>query len=129
MQLYTVVKVSAEVDEEKRFNTFAMNLDEEVREIPNFKWVDIDLVFFPFCVFKRDYTVCFCFARKAVVIIDGSKEEDDRDLRLNYGDIPETLVDSRISTYYIGLMLGYVIGFYVSHLGLCNLRELGLIPN
>ena len=36
--------------------------------------------------------MCFCFARKAVVIIDGSKEGDDRDLRLNYGDIPGTLV-------------------------------------
>ncbi|KAL1569120.1 hypothetical protein AAHA92_00633 [Salvia divinorum] len=71
--LYTIVKASADPR-----NT-------------NFKWGDIDLIFFPFCVFKRDYTVCFCFNKKTVVIIDSSKEGDDRDLRFNYGDIPETL--------------------------------------
>ncbi|KAL1540876.1 RING-type E3 ubiquitin transferase [Salvia divinorum] len=89
---YTIVESDGQVDVDARFNTFAQNLDKEVREIPEFKWRDIDMVFFPFCVFKRDYAVCFCFHRKAVVIIDGCKDGDDRDVRFNYGHIPETLL-------------------------------------
>ncbi|KAL1569169.1 hypothetical protein AAHA92_00680 [Salvia divinorum] len=88
---YTIVESGAQVDGDAKFITFAENLDKEVREIPEFKWGDIDMVFFPFCVFKRDYAVCFCFHRKAVVIIDGSKDGDARDVRFNYGHIPETL--------------------------------------
>ncbi|KAL1559298.1 hypothetical protein AAHA92_09655 [Salvia divinorum] len=64
--LYTIVNPTGGVDTNNSFNTFATNLDKEVREIPKFKWGDIDMVFFPFY-------------------------GDDRDIRFNYGDIPETL--------------------------------------
>ncbi|KAL1545519.1 hypothetical protein AAHA92_22234 [Salvia divinorum] len=93
--LYTIMNPTGGVYTDNNFNTFATNLDKEVREIPNFKWGVIDMVLFPFCVFKRDYAVCFCFHRKAVVVIDGSKDEDDREMRFNYGDIPDTLVWSK----------------------------------
>ncbi|KAG6411454.1 hypothetical protein SASPL_129536 [Salvia splendens] len=74
-----------------KLDEFASNIDKEVSEIPHFAWGDIDMVFFAFCVSKRYYTMCFCFKRKSVVIIDACKDGEDNDLRFTYGNIPEAL--------------------------------------
>ncbi|KAG6437370.1 hypothetical protein SASPL_102285 [Salvia splendens] len=89
--IYTVVEINGKVDDEDKLDEFSSNIDKEVSEIPHFKWGDIDMVFFAFCVSKRYYTVCFCFKRKAVVIIDACKDGEDHDLRFTYRYFPKAL--------------------------------------
>ncbi|KAG6435871.1 hypothetical protein SASPL_100752 [Salvia splendens] len=91
-QLYTVVMSNGRDDDADKLDEFASNIDKEVSEIPHFAWGDIDMVFFAFCVSKRYYTVCFCFKRRSVVIIDACKDGENNDLRFTYGCIPEALV-------------------------------------
>ncbi|KAG6418389.1 hypothetical protein SASPL_120593 [Salvia splendens] len=91
-QLYTVVMSNGRDDDADKLDEFASNIDIEVSEIPHFTWGDIDMVFFAFCVSKRYYTVCFCFQRRSVVIIDACKDGEDHDLRYTYDCIPEALV-------------------------------------
>ncbi|KAG6423097.1 hypothetical protein SASPL_113481 [Salvia splendens] len=90
--LYTVVMSNGRDDDADKLDEFASNIDKEVSEIPHFAWGDIDMVFFAFCVSKRYYTVCFCFKRRSVVIIDACKDGENNDLRFTYGCIPEALV-------------------------------------
>ncbi|KAG6397563.1 hypothetical protein SASPL_143732 [Salvia splendens] len=90
--LYTVVMSNGGDDDADKLYEFSSNIDKEVSEIPHFAWDDIDMVFFAFCVSKRYYTVCFCFKRRSVVIIDACKDGEDNDLRFTYGCIPEALV-------------------------------------
>ncbi|KAG6388843.1 hypothetical protein SASPL_150279 [Salvia splendens] len=71
--------------------TFAANLDHEVKLIPNFKWADIDMVFFPICAHEHYYAVCFYYASKRVIVIDNSSSGDSDNITVNYGVIPETL--------------------------------------
>ncbi|XP_042058526.1 uncharacterized protein LOC121802902 [Salvia splendens] len=89
--LYTVVMSNGRDDDADKLDEFASNIDKEVSEIPHFAWGDIDMVFFAFCVSKRYYTVCFCFKRRSVVIIDACKDGENNDLRFTYGCIPEAL--------------------------------------
>ncbi|KAG6400881.1 hypothetical protein SASPL_137726 [Salvia splendens] len=91
-QLYTVVMSNGRDDDADKLDEFASNIDKEVSEIPHFAWGDIDMVFFAFCVSKRYYTVCFCFKRRSVVIIDACKDGEDNDLRFTYSCIPDALV-------------------------------------
>ncbi|KAG6394651.1 hypothetical protein SASPL_145240 [Salvia splendens] len=90
--LYTVVMSNGQDDDAEILDEFASNIDKEVSEIPHFAWGDIDMVFFAFCVSKRYYTVCFCFKRRSVEIIDACNDGEDNDLRFTYGSIPEALV-------------------------------------
>ncbi|KAL1541069.1 hypothetical protein AAHA92_25333 [Salvia divinorum] len=89
--LYTIVTKPASVDVKMLITTFGNNLDNEVKEIPNFKWAETDMVFFPICSNEHYYLVCFFLNRSSIVILDNSKNGDDNDLTKNYGDIPETL--------------------------------------
>ncbi|KAG6397562.1 hypothetical protein SASPL_143731 [Salvia splendens] len=91
-KLYTVVMSNGRDDDADKLDEFASNIDKEVSKIPHFAWGDIDMVFFAFCISKRYYTVCFCFKRRSVVIIDACKDGEDNDLRFTYGCIPEALV-------------------------------------
>ncbi|KAG6401223.1 hypothetical protein SASPL_138072 [Salvia splendens] len=86
-----VVDANGKIDDADKLDEFASNIDKEVSEIPHLKWGDIDMVFFAFCISKRYYTMCFYFHRKALVIIDVSKDGEDHDLRFTYGSIPKTL--------------------------------------
>lgn len=116
-QLYTVVQRPDGADINTTIDRFCSNLEDEIKQIPYFKWVDVDLVnieykrffviftvvfilkllsslqvFFPICAAEHYYTICFRFSTKSIVVIDNSKNGSDEDITINYGSIPETVV-------------------------------------
>ncbi|XP_042063075.1 uncharacterized protein LOC121806959 isoform X2 [Salvia splendens] len=89
--LYTIVTKPQSMDVNTIIANFCNNLNRELKEIPYFKWEDVNTVLFPICANQHYYAVCFCFKRNAIAVIDNSANGDDNDLTINYGHIPETL--------------------------------------
>ncbi|KAL1536350.1 RING-type E3 ubiquitin transferase [Salvia divinorum] len=87
----TIVHRPAAWDLIRTIQELTINLNDEVEKIPNFKWDDVDMVFFPISSNNHYYAICFCFGRKSVVILDNCDDGDYKNVAAKYGVIPETV--------------------------------------
>ncbi|KAL1533939.1 hypothetical protein AAHA92_33747 [Salvia divinorum] len=88
----TIVHRPAVWDMIRAIQELTINLNDEVEKIPNFKWDDVDMVFFPISSNNHYYAICFYFGRKSVVILDNCDDVDYKNVAAKYGVIPETVV-------------------------------------
>ncbi|KAL1554277.1 hypothetical protein AAHA92_14855 [Salvia divinorum] len=97
--LFNVTARQKEWSEPVAREKFCTIMSEYISKIPNFKWGNYDIIFFPIFAHEHFYLICFNLKGESVDIIDNSEVVPEL-LKNKYGNDPERL--KKFFTIYLG---------------------------